>query len=264
MYEFSESPTLLSYSLSLEAMSTICPIDNSNLFCSGHIDRIMEAVDRWISDRAKARHESVMIEYCMIADINDSDEVAHELGKLLEDRPVILNVIPYNPTAVPFDYKAPTFDRVNKFKEVVRQYGVKTLLRQELGQDIASACGQLVVTSAGITYPQKDIKDVGDGGSGCGQSGSFSSTSSAASSSPSLSSVAGDIEDMSERKGKSAGGVRKRTSKKGAAEEIEATSNAGQNAQTASLRASLTHTVIALLLIVTFSVLVVYAGMFHF
>ena len=42
-----------------------------------------------------------MMEYILIAEVNSSDECAHRLGRLLADCKalVMLNIIPYNPTA---------------------------------------------------------------------------------------------------------------------------------------------------------------------
>jgi adenine C2-methylase RlmN of 23S rRNA A2503 and tRNA A37 len=51
-----------------------------------------------------------MIEYVLIAGVNDSLEAADELGRLLQGRPCIVNAIPYNPTDVPHDYRAPARD----------------------------------------------------------------------------------------------------------------------------------------------------------
>eukprot|EP00051_Salpingoeca_urceolata_P005672 m.75719 g.75719 ORF g.75719 m.75719 type:complete len:582 (-) comp14490_c0_seq4:147-1892(-) len=89
----------------------------------------------------------VLVEYVLIAGINDAVEVAHKLGELLIGRPVLLNVIPYNPTEVPYDYRPPSQEATDLFVKTVREHGVWTMLRQELGQDIDSACGQLVVSS---------------------------------------------------------------------------------------------------------------------
>jgi hypothetical protein len=52
----------------------------------------------------------LMIEYILIRDVNDLSEHAHELGRLLTANDmrrdhVILNLIPYNPTAVAEDYR---------------------------------------------------------------------------------------------------------------------------------------------------------------
>jgi adenine C2-methylase RlmN of 23S rRNA A2503 and tRNA A37 len=109
------------------------------------IDRIMEAADSFIAQqnsniKSENRRRHVLVEYVMIKDVNDSEEVAHQLGELLQGRDMLLNVIPYNPTAVPYDYKPPTMQSQTKFVAILRSvYGVHTLLRQELGQDIASA-----------------------------------------------------------------------------------------------------------------------------
>lgn len=45
--------------------------------------------------------QQVMMEYILIAEVNSSDECAHRLGRLLADCKalVMLNIIPYNPTA---------------------------------------------------------------------------------------------------------------------------------------------------------------------
>lgn len=56
----------------------------------------------------------VMIEYILIKDINDQECHAIELANLLSARRehIILNLIPYNPTAVAEDYEPPTEESV--------------------------------------------------------------------------------------------------------------------------------------------------------
>lgn len=75
---------------------------------------------------------------------------SHALSALTPtpDRKLYLNVIPYNPTAVEEDFKPPTEERTQKFIDTVRSHGVQVLIRQELGQDISSACGQLVIENS--------------------------------------------------------------------------------------------------------------------
>eukprot|EP00039_Didymoeca_costata_P003194 m.65943 g.65943 ORF g.65943 m.65943 type:complete len:489 (+) comp11770_c0_seq1:289-1755(+) len=125
-----------------ELRSTIVPSSKA-----WHLDRIMGALDYFIQRQREnvGKPRNVLIEYVLISDINDSPETAHELGSLLQNRAIILNVIPYNPTEVPHDYKTPPQAVVDKFNKIVREYGVRTIQRQELGQDIDGACGQLVV-----------------------------------------------------------------------------------------------------------------------
>jgi adenine C2-methylase RlmN of 23S rRNA A2503 and tRNA A37 len=42
----------------------------------------MRVVDEWTAQAKR----SPMIEYCVIGDVNDSDECAHQLGQLLSSR----------------------------------------------------------------------------------------------------------------------------------------------------------------------------------
>ncbi|KND04516.1 23S rRNA methyltransferase [Spizellomyces punctatus DAOM BR117] len=128
-----------------------------------HVDRILSACDAFIDHqngliKSTNRRRHILVEYVLIRDVNDSQETAHELGQLLKGRHVLLNVIPYNPTSVPHDYKTPNREDSRRFVETVREYGVHTLLRQTLGADAASACGQLVIDNGG----QKTSGQCGD------------------------------------------------------------------------------------------------------
>eukprot|EP00040_Diaphanoeca_grandis_P036291 m.230960 g.230960 ORF g.230960 m.230960 type:complete len:482 (+) comp33591_c2_seq1:205-1650(+) len=116
-----------------------------------HIDDIMKALDFFVAEQNNAVTvpKTVLIEYVLIDNINDSDEIAHQLGDLLAERQVVLNVIPYNVTDVPHDYKSPSVAKSDRFVALVREHGVKTIQRQKLGDDIAGACGQLVVRTIG-------------------------------------------------------------------------------------------------------------------
>lgn len=133
-----------------------------------NINRIIEATDKFIelqnaSVKSSNRRRHVLVEYVLIKNVNDSCEIAHEIGSLLQGRDMLLNVIPYNPTDVPYDYKPPTREVQAKFVDIVRNsYNVHTLLRQELGQDIASACGQLVIESQKGKNSCAGDKKVGD------------------------------------------------------------------------------------------------------
>lgn len=129
-----------------------------------HINKIMDATVDFIENQNKGinsinRKRHILVEYVLIDQINDSEETAHELGNLLQGKDFYLNVIPYNPTNVPFNYKSPSVQSTRKFVDIVKTYGVHTLQRQELGQDIASACGQLVVGSSCDSLG--DLEDIG-------------------------------------------------------------------------------------------------------
>ncbi|CAM6052135.1 unnamed protein product [Sphagnum compactum] len=93
----------------------------------------------------KTSGRSVLVEYVMLAGINDSEEVAKELGELLKDQKVVVNLIPYNPITTS-TFKPTSQEDCTYFQRILREnYGLRTTIRQEMGQDINSACGQLVV-----------------------------------------------------------------------------------------------------------------------
>ncbi len=105
-------------------------------------------------------HQGVMIEYILLAGLNDLPEIAHELGALLlpiRDS-ILLNLIPYNSTDVKADFKPPTKESVESFQKICMSspYYIHTRIRQEMGQDIAGACGQLVIKKTG---PSKSIEE---------------------------------------------------------------------------------------------------------
>jgi 23S rRNA (adenine2503-C2)-methyltransferase len=90
------------------------------------------------------QRNTVMIEYLMLAGVNDSIEDAQELAAWLTGLDAHVNLIPYNPIDT-----APhlcTTDRPQRdaFADVLRGSGFTTTIRYSLGADIAAACGQLV------------------------------------------------------------------------------------------------------------------------
>merc|ERR550537_1069633 len=86
----------------------------------------------------------VMIEYVMLAGVNDQLRYAEELGNLLSGMNVVVNLIPYNPFAgAPRDFGTPSADVVNAFIAALSAHGHKVFERRHHGRDINAACGQL-------------------------------------------------------------------------------------------------------------------------
>lgn len=108
------------------------------------LERLMEAVKEY-ERRSGLR---VFVEYVVLSGVNDGLEQAHELGQLLQGHSAVLNLIPWNPVYSPDGPKfaAPSEQALAAFQQVLRgQYGISTTVRQEKGQDISGACGQLVI-----------------------------------------------------------------------------------------------------------------------
>ncbi|CAI6012013.1 unnamed protein product, partial [Closterium sp. NIES-65] len=108
----------------------------------------------------------VFIEYILLGGVNDSISVAHELGLLLQSRNVVVNLIPYNHTEVVADYRPSTPEAAEAFQKVLRgNYGLRTTIRREKGNDIAGACGQLAVKALkGGNLGESQLEEGSSGG----------------------------------------------------------------------------------------------------
>jgi 23S rRNA (adenine2503-C2)-methyltransferase len=90
------------------------------------------------------RQGPVMIEYLMLAGINDQMQDAEALIEYLHGVKVIVNLIPFN--AVPGVGRWSATPRAERklFAERLRSAGIFTTVRYSMGPDIRAACGQLV------------------------------------------------------------------------------------------------------------------------
>jgi adenine C2-methylase RlmN of 23S rRNA A2503 and tRNA A37 len=112
------------------------------------LDRLMETIKKY----QKETQQRVFIEYVLLGpDFNCLEEHALELGELLQGRDVVVNLIPWNPILSPgMDFKAPMAGATAAFQKIlIEKYGLPSTLRQEKGQDVAAACGQLVLEHGG-------------------------------------------------------------------------------------------------------------------
>ncbi|MGP0564914.1 MULTISPECIES: 23S rRNA (adenine(2503)-C(2))-methyltransferase RlmN [unclassified Nitrospina] len=83
-------------------------------------------------------------EYVMLKGINDTDEDARRLAKLLRNIPSKINLIPFNA----FDssaYRPPDPGRVQAFQDYLIGKHYSVFVRKNRGTDILGACGQLAV-----------------------------------------------------------------------------------------------------------------------
>lgn len=88
----------------------------------------------------------ITFEYVMLKDVNDSDDDARRLVKLIAGIPAKVNLIPFNPwPGSPFDCSDD--ERIDRFARVVMNAGYASPVRTPRGRDILAACGQLKSTS---------------------------------------------------------------------------------------------------------------------
>ncbi|MEA2068186.1 MAG: radical SAM protein, partial [Verrucomicrobiota bacterium] len=92
---------------------------------------------------AASAHGKVMIEYLMLAGVNDREEDFHALENYLRDLPVHINIIPFNGYAGSDLRGTPEPER-KEFSDRLKAAGFDATLRYSLGSDVAAACGQLV------------------------------------------------------------------------------------------------------------------------
>ena len=86
--------------------------------------------------------ERITFEYVMLKGVNDSDEDARRLVKLIAGIPAKINLIPFNewPGA---PYERSDWDRIESFSDIIYKAGYASPIRTPRGEDIMAACGQL-------------------------------------------------------------------------------------------------------------------------
>ena len=86
--------------------------------------------------------ERITFEYVMLKDVNDSDEDARRLVKLIKGVPAKINLIPFNewPGA---PYQRSDWERIEAFADIIYKAGYASPIRTPRGEDIMAACGQL-------------------------------------------------------------------------------------------------------------------------
>ncbi len=86
--------------------------------------------------------ERITFEYVMLKGVNDSDEDARRLVRLIRGIPAKINLIPFNewPGA---PYERSDWERIEAFADIVYKAGYASPIRTPRGEDIMAACGQL-------------------------------------------------------------------------------------------------------------------------
>lgn len=104
---------------------------------------LMRAVDAY----AEKTNRKVFFEYLLLRGINDTDDEAEALAKLLEHNPRLfhVNLIKYHNTDA---FEASPKDKRMSFMHKLQRLGIPVTHRISFGEDIEAACGQLAVNAA--------------------------------------------------------------------------------------------------------------------
>ncbi len=115
-------------------------------------ERLMPIAARWPLDELLAalrafpleRGRRITFEYVMLAGINDADEDARRLPRLLKGIPCKVNLIPLNPDQRYLgELEAPDEERISAFAGILAAAHVNVTVRWSKGREVAAACGQL-------------------------------------------------------------------------------------------------------------------------
>ena len=116
-----------------ELRKSIMPID-----IAYPLNDLMDTIKEYI----KKTNRRVTFEYIMLDRVNDNEEQAIELSKLLKGLNCYVNLIPYNETEN-IEYKRTKNVQIMKFYDILKKNGINVTIRKEFGSKVDAACGQL-------------------------------------------------------------------------------------------------------------------------
>lgn len=99
--------------------------------------------------------ERITFEYILMRDLNDSDEDARRLVRILRGIHCKINLIPYNESDGLL-FRSPDPERVEAFRNILVSKHYTALTRKSRGRDIQAACGQLAAESGKPTVDSRE------------------------------------------------------------------------------------------------------------
>ncbi|MBR1377119.1 MAG: 23S rRNA (adenine(2503)-C(2))-methyltransferase RlmN [Bacilli bacterium] len=102
------------------------------------LDLLMDTIKEYLANDGRR----VTFEYIMLQGVNDKEENALELVKLLKGMNAYVNLIPYNETSH-IEYKKSNKDTIMKFYDILKKNRINVTIRKEFGSTVSAACGQL-------------------------------------------------------------------------------------------------------------------------
>ena len=136
--EFSHFPLQINLAISLHApndklRNQIMPINRAY-----PLKELLPALEEYL----KRTNRRITFEYIMLAGINDTDECAKELAKLVGHLNCYINLIPSNETNN-LEFKRSSTVQIMRFYDILKKNRLNVTIRREFGSKISAACGQL-------------------------------------------------------------------------------------------------------------------------
>ena len=138
IYDFADYDSQVNLAISLHGTnntlrSTTMPINKKY-----PIEELIKACRYYV----KKTHRRLSFEYALMPGINDSEQKAEELARLLKGMLCYVNIIPVN-RIDGVTYDGDPRANASRFYDILEKQGVQVTVRRELGTDIKAACGQL-------------------------------------------------------------------------------------------------------------------------
>ncbi|MEX1197456.1 MAG: 23S rRNA (adenine(2503)-C(2))-methyltransferase RlmN [Pseudohongiellaceae bacterium] len=129
------------------------------------IARLLDSVRGYMASLPDKRVP--LIEYTVMASVNDHRQHARELAQLLREFPCKINLIPFNPFSGS-GYRRPSSTALSNFRQILQGEGYTVTVRTTRAEDIGAACGQLVGdvddrTRRSARYRAREAAGVGTG-----------------------------------------------------------------------------------------------------
>lgn len=102
------------------------------------IKELIEVIREYI----KKTNRRVTFEYILLENVNDSNECAYDLARLLKGINCYVNLIPYNETEN-IGFKRTKNEQIMKFYDILKKSSINVTVRREFGSKVDAACGQL-------------------------------------------------------------------------------------------------------------------------
>lgn len=138
MSKFANDEPQVNLAISLHASndslrSTLVPLNNRY-----PLDELILACKNY----THTTHRRISFEYVLINGINNTNQHAQQLSKLMQGMLCHINLIPLNPIDNSI-YQSPSWNSVISFSQSLKNHGIPVTIRKSLGVEINASCGQL-------------------------------------------------------------------------------------------------------------------------
>ena len=136
--EFSDFPLQINLAISLHAPNNLIRDKIMPINKAYPLEELIPAIKTYL----EKTNRRVTFEYILLKDINDTDECAKELAKLVKGINCYINLIPYNETNNLGFLRSNTI-QIMRFYDILKKNNIQVTIRREFGTNISAACGQL-------------------------------------------------------------------------------------------------------------------------